>query len=185
MRRSRRVAIRVRSFVAVVVLLLAAALAAPAAGDPPAPVSCPSCWVPPLSTSFQVQLGGDDVDGYEMDTGFSISADEQLAYNAVLANDAHSRGLGAGFNNDPHQLPAMAQYFDWVLFEIDRDDIRPCYFRLSCRTLQAFRRVGKATFVLDYFKKRRNKMCNAARRRGFNAILKDLDLTAFRVPCRG
>ena len=125
----------------------------------------------------------DNVDGYEMDTGFTITGDEQLAYNATLANDAHSRGLGAGFNNDPHQLPAMAKYFDWVLFEIDRDDIKPCYFRLSCRTLQAFRRAGKATFVLDYFKKRRKRMCHAAHSRGFNALLKDLDLTAYRLPC--
>jgi hypothetical protein len=128
----------------------------------------------------------DNVDVFDMaDTGFDISSEEQLAYNAALANDAHARGLSAGFNNDPLQLVPMRKYYEAVLFEVDRDDVRPCYFKPTCKRLQAFRNAGKATFVLDYRRKRKDAYCRTAVQRGFNAILKaeDASLTAYRVPC--
>jgi hypothetical protein len=125
----------------------------------------------------------DNVDGFEQDTGFRISSAEQLTYNATLANDAHRRGLGAAFNNDPTQARQMVPYFDWVLYELDRDDVGPCFYRASCETLQAFRQAGKATFALEYRRSRRALFCRIARRRGFNGIMKDLDLTAYRVAC--
>jgi Glycoside-hydrolase family GH114 len=128
----------------------------------------------------------DNPDGFQMeDTGFDISFEEQLAYDATLANDAHARGLSAGINNDPMQLTQMTRYFDGVLFELDRDDVRPCYFKPTCKRLQAFRKAGKATFVLDYRRKRLDTYCRTAVQRGFNAILKaeDASLTAYRVPC--
>jgi endo-alpha-1,4-polygalactosaminidase (GH114 family) len=126
----------------------------------------------------------DNVDGFTMHTGFPITSDDQLTYNATLANDAHSLGLAAAFNNDPKQLPDMVPYFDWVLFELDRHDVEACFFRTSCNRLQAFHDAGKATFILEYEAKRKQRFCRTARERGFNGILKRESLSAYRVPCR-
>ena len=125
----------------------------------------------------------DNVDGFTMDTGFEISSSEQLTYNATLANDAHRRGLSAAFNNDPAQARQMVPYFDWVLYEVDRDDVRSCFYRPACDTLQPFDEAGKATFVIEYAQSRKALFCRTARQRGFNGILKDEDLTAYRFAC--
>jgi hypothetical protein len=123
-----------------------------------------------------------------MDTGFPITSDEQLTYNATLANDAHALGLGAAFNNDPEQTTQMVPYFDWVLYETTRDDVGPCFYsHRRCPGLGgAFRKAGKAVFILEY---KENKVpaarfCRTARRRGFNGILKRYALGNFRVPCK-
>ena len=42
----------------------------------------------------------DNIDGFENKTGFSLSGDDQLAYNRYLAQAARSGGLAAGFKND-------------------------------------------------------------------------------------
>ncbi|MCW2858723.1 MAG: hypothetical protein JWP48_431, partial [Actinoallomurus sp.] len=38
----------------------------------------------------------DNVDGYNNDSGFPLTANDQLNYNAWLANEAHNRGLSGG-----------------------------------------------------------------------------------------
>lgn len=127
----------------------------------------------------------DNVDGFsEPDgTGFRISSDQQLTYNATLANDAHQMGLSAAFNNDPKQAAQMVAYFDWVLYELGRDDVRSCFYNSSCQRLQPFHDAGKATFILEYKRSRMAAFCGMAVSRGFNGIVKKLDLTAFRAPC--
>ena len=37
----------------------------------------------------------DNLNGFENDTGFPLSADDQLEFNAWLANEAHARGLAS------------------------------------------------------------------------------------------
>ena len=41
----------------------------------------------------------DNVDGYSNDTGFALSADDQLAFNRWLAQAAHDHGLAVGLKN--------------------------------------------------------------------------------------
>lgn len=128
----------------------------------------------------------DNVDGFTMHPGFRITADEQLTYNATLANDAHSLGLSAAFNNDPRQTQEMVPYFDWVMYEVDRKDVGRCFYsRKPCAKLRGFRNAGKATFVLEYRENhvRKRKFCRTSRRRGFNGILKTYPLTNYRIPC--
>ena len=129
----------------------------------------------------------DNVDGFTMHPGFSITSDQQLAYNATLANDAHARGLSAAFNNDPQQTKQMVPYFDWVLYETTRDDVRPCFYPPKpCRSLQGFRDAGKATFILEYKENKvpTDRFCRTARRRGFNGLVKRYALGNYRIPCR-
>src|SRR5262249_23600554 len=59
----------------------------------------------------------DNVDGYSNRTGFRLTAADQLAYNASLANLAHQHGLTVALKNDVGQLADLAPYFDYAVNE--------------------------------------------------------------------
>jgi len=59
----------------------------------------------------------DNVDGYANNTGFPLTAQQQLAYNIWLATEAHARGLSGGLKNDLKQITVLEPYFDWALNE--------------------------------------------------------------------
>jgi hypothetical protein len=42
---------------------------------------------------------------YANNTGFPLTAADQLYYNATLVNDAHARGLSVLQKNDNDQIP--------------------------------------------------------------------------------
>ncbi|WP_433174666.1 endo alpha-1,4 polygalactosaminidase [Actinoallomurus sp. CA-150999] len=126
----------------------------------------------------------DNVDGYTNDPGFSISADDQLNFNTWLANEAHRRGLSAGLKNDMDQLQTLQPYFDWALNE-------ECWTNKECTSAQTggygydkYVAAGKAVFNVEY-NLDTSKFCSKANAQNFNSLKKDLDLTAYRVPCRG
>ena len=50
----------------------------------------------------------DNVDEYTNRSGFRLTADDQLAYNVWLANEAHARGLSVALKNDNDQIPELA-----------------------------------------------------------------------------
>ncbi|MMZ65925.1 hypothetical protein D1872_283710 [compost metagenome] len=62
----------------------------------------------------------DNMDGYDNNTGFTLSADDQLAYNKFIANEARKRGLSVGLKNDLDQIIELEP--------LDLDDS----FRYSC-----------------------------------------------------
>jgi hypothetical protein len=59
----------------------------------------------------------DNVDGYSNDSGFPLTAANQLNYNSWLASEAHKRGLSVGLKNDLEQVTALVGNFDWALNE--------------------------------------------------------------------
>ncbi|GAB3965372.1 endo alpha-1,4 polygalactosaminidase [Actinoallomurus acanthiterrae] len=125
----------------------------------------------------------DNVDGYSNDPGFPVSADDQLKFNTWLANEAHSRGLSAGLKNDIDQLKTLQPYFDWALNE-------ECWANKECTTAQTgygydkYVAAGKAVFNVEYSLDT-SKFCSNANAQNFNSLKKNLDLDAYRVPCRG
>jgi hypothetical protein len=118
----------------------------------------------------------DNVDGYANDTGFALTADDQLAYNIFLANAAHQNGLGIGLKNDLEQIPTLVSYFDWALNE-------ECFTYNECHLLQPFIDAGKPVFVIEY-SLTPEQFCPQANALHFNALQKNLQLDAFRFPCR-
>ncbi len=50
----------------------------------------------------------DNDDGFANDTGFPLSATEQLDFNRFVARAAHVRGLSVGLKNDLDQLDVLA-----------------------------------------------------------------------------
>lgn len=117
----------------------------------------------------------DNVDGYTQQSGFSISADDQLTYNRALAVLAHERGLAIGLKNDLDQVPDLVADFDFAVNE-------SCEQYSECAALQAFTDAGKAVFHVEYVADPA-RLCPSGQRPGFSTIGKRLDLDAWRLTC--
>jgi len=124
----------------------------------------------------------DNVDGYSNDTGFHLTAGEQLRYDVFLANTAHRLGLSVALKNDLPQIPALIKYFDFAVDE-------QCFQYDECLTsqnggygLNEFVRVHKAVFEIEY-KLKLSRFCPQAIKDHFNALRKHLDLGSWRRAC--
>ena len=118
----------------------------------------------------------DNIDGYTNGTGFPLTAQDQINYNTFLANQAHARGLSVALKNDLDQVQALLPYFDWALNE-------QCFQYNECNTLVPFITAGKAVFEVEYSLST-SQFCPQANALNFNAMQKNLNLDAFRIPCR-
>ncbi len=122
-------------------------------------------------------LEPDNIDGYENDTGFAISARRQLAYDEWLARTAHSLGLAVFEKNDPEQARALQPYFDGVLDE-------QCNEYGECSAFAPYLRAGKPVLDAEYRRSLYPGFCKADSRAGIMGALYDLALdgSLFR-PC--
>jgi len=120
----------------------------------------------------------DNVDGYANRSGFPLTANDQLVYNASLANLAHQYGLTVALKNDMGQVGDLKPYFDYAINE-------QCFQYRECDYpppgLPDWTASGKAVFNVEY--KKLN--CQQANTWNFGSILKSLDLfdTPW-LPCR-
>jgi hypothetical protein len=118
----------------------------------------------------------DNIDGYENDTGFPLSYQDQINYNTYIANAAHARNLAVALKNDVGQVNDLISYFDFALDE-------QCFQYRECDTLVPFINAGKAVFEVEY-KLSTGKFCPQANDMNFNSMKKRLSLDAWRSPCR-
>jgi hypothetical protein len=120
----------------------------------------------------------DNIDGYGADTGFPLTAEDQLVYNRWLADEAHQRGLSIGLKNDPEQVADLLPYFDWALTE-------DCFDQGWCDQMMPFIAAGKAVFAAEYTDTgmTTDRFCAEAKDKQFSAILKQRDLGAWRETC--
>lgn len=120
----------------------------------------------------------DNVDGFSNRTGFPLTANDQLVYDASLANLAHSYGLTVALKNNVEQLPDLAPYVDYAVNE-------QCQQYNECGGYTTyFVNAGKAVFQVEY-KLSQAKFCALANAGNRNAITKTFDLfdTPW-TPCR-
>jgi endo-alpha-1,4-polygalactosaminidase (GH114 family) len=120
----------------------------------------------------------DNIDGFTNDTGFPLTAADQLAFNRWLAMEAHARGLSIGLKNDPDQASQLLTDFDWALTE-------DCFAQGWCDELRPFIDAGKAVFAAEYTDTgiTADGFCPQATSMHFSAILKERDLGAWREAC--
>lgn len=123
----------------------------------------------------------DNIDGYQNQTGFPLTYQDQLNYNRWLAEQAHARGLSIGLKNDDEQAADLQPYFDWALTE-------DCFDEDWCQAMGVFTAAGKAVFAAEYSDRMTEshfleQVCPAAAQLGFSAILKERELGAWRVDC--
>ncbi len=125
----------------------------------------------------------DNVDGYSNTTGFSLTANDQLAYNRYLANQAHQRGLSIGLKNDLEQISQLVEYFDFAVNE-------QCFEYEECEALSPFIDASKAVFNAEYADRYvtnttiRNSMCIEAINLQLSSLIMPLDLDdSYRDSC--
>jgi hypothetical protein len=120
----------------------------------------------------------DNLDGYQNETGFAITAEDQLRFNRWLAQEAHARGLAIALKNDADQAQELADDFDFALTE-------DCFAQGWCELLLPFLQKGKPVLAAEYTDTGITlaEFCPQARALGIQAILKHRDLDAWRQPC--
>lgn len=117
----------------------------------------------------------DLVDGYANDTGFPLTAADQLAYNRMLAGLAHARGLSIGLKNDVDQVPELLGDFEFAIDE-------QCVQYAECDHLVPFIREGKAVFHVEYDTPNAT-FCPQTTALHFSSMRKNKNLDAPRWPC--
>lgn len=120
----------------------------------------------------------DNIDAYGADTGFPLTADDQLKYNTWLADEAHKRGLSIGLKNDGDQAAELEPYFDWALTE-------DCFAQDWCEQMSVFIQAGKPVFAAEYTDTgiTLDDICPKAKELNFSVILKNRHLDAYREAC--
>jgi hypothetical protein len=117
----------------------------------------------------------DNVDGYANATGFSISAQTQELFDAMIANLVHQKGLSVALKNDVDQVQDLEPYFDYAVNE-------QCFEYSECAKLQPFVTAGKAVFNVEY-NLQPSQFCPQAQ--SLDSIQKTLALTDTPwTPCR-
>ncbi|MGE7386563.1 endo alpha-1,4 polygalactosaminidase [Streptomyces sp. NPDC004126] len=117
----------------------------------------------------------DNMDAYRNDSGFPLTADDQLGFNRLIAKLAHDRGMAAGLKNDLDQIPQLVGDYDFAVNE-------QCAQYDECETLTPFIKAGKAVFHVEY-ELRTNRFCNQSRRLQLSSLEKKQDLGAWRKTC--
>ncbi|MFI0479063.1 endo alpha-1,4 polygalactosaminidase [Actinomadura sp. 9N215] len=117
----------------------------------------------------------DLLDGFAADTGFPLTAADQLRYNRMIARLAHERGMSVGLKNDLSQIPALVGTFDFAINE-------QCAEFGECGRLLPFVRAGKAVLHVEYNMSTAS-FCHQTRALGFASMRKRLGLDAWRQPC--
>lgn len=118
----------------------------------------------------------DNVDGYANKSGFPLTPADQRAYNTMLAEEAHQRGLAIALKNDTAQVEKLVDDFDFAVVE-------ECFTYDECSEYSPFVKRGKAVFVAEYDTRRMAARCGKADRLGFALIFKRLKLDAWRRGC--
>jgi hypothetical protein len=119
----------------------------------------------------------DNDNGYTNDTGFPLTAHDQLRFNRWVAKEVHKRGMSVALKNDPEQAHQLAGVFDFAVVE-------QCFQYHECGQFMPFIRRGKAVFEAEY-EISPSKFCAQAQKIRFSAIRKSYDLFAKPwIPCR-
>jgi len=125
----------------------------------------------------------DNVDGYTNETGFELTYEDQLVFNAFIATQAHERGLSIGLKNDGDQVKDLLEYFDFSVNE-------ECHQYQECDTLVPFVSAGKPVLNVEYPDKAAEaeslaaSVCPKARTLNLRTLILPLDLDdSFRISC--
>ncbi len=117
----------------------------------------------------------DNVDGYANDSGFPLSADDQLRFNRWIAAEVHRRGMTVALKNDVAQVPQLVDAFDYAVNE-------ECVANSECDELRPFIRAAKPVFNVEY-DIATSQFCPQTKRLGFSSMRKHRELDAWRQPC--
>ena len=116
------------------------------------------------------------LDGYQQDTGFPLSADDQLKFNRWLAQTAHQRGLSIGLADDVDQVAELVNDYDWGFAE-------SCVSSKACDRWALFIKHNKAVFDVEY-ELSPEEFCARFKGMGFSFLRKGYDLGGWSLSCK-
>jgi hypothetical protein len=122
----------------------------------------------------------DNVDGYTQDSGFPLTANDQLAFNKFLATTAHASGLSIALKNDSDQLDDLLPYFDFAVNE-------QCWAYDECDKYAGFIAAKKPVYNVEYNiaqSKFSKVVCPKAAKLGIQSSLHRLILDSWWLPCK-
>ncbi|MGE3289600.1 MAG: endo alpha-1,4 polygalactosaminidase [Pseudonocardia sp.] len=111
----------------------------------------------------------DNLDGYTQDSGFPLTAEDQLRFNRLVARLAHERSLAVGLKNDLEQVGELVSEFDFAINE-------SCVATGECHLLTPFIAAGKPVFHIEYVL-RPVEFCAVTVPLRFSSVWKPRDLT--------
>ena len=118
----------------------------------------------------------DNMEGYANDSGFPLTAAEQLSFNEWVAGEVHSLGMAVLQKNDGEQTPELQPYFDGALTE-------QCNQYRECADFQSYLAAGKPVLNAEY-KLSTAKFCAADNADGIMGARFNLALSGRRYqPC--
>ena len=125
----------------------------------------------------------DNVQSYDDDTGFELTAADQLAFNRRVADEAHARGLAVGLKNGGGQVADLVDWYDFALNE-------ECHEFEECSDFEPFIAAGKPVLNVEYRDSRgkarelAEDVCPQANAAGLRTLILPLELDdSFRVAC--
>ena len=122
----------------------------------------------------------DNVTGYDDDSGFDLTATDQLAFNRHLFNAARERGLAVALKNDLEQIGDLIEYVDLMVNE-------QCHEFDECDTLVRFVEAGKPVLNAEYllaYRDAPDTVCVPARENNLRTLILDEELDdSFRFSC--
>jgi len=125
----------------------------------------------------------DNVDGFQNNSGFDFTANDQAIYNQFLSEQAHNRGLAVGLKNDLDQVAELVDFFDFAVNE-------QCFQYDECDLLTPFIEQNKPVLNAEYQARyrndeaARNTLCNQSVNLQFSTLILPLNLNdEFRYSC--
>jgi hypothetical protein len=125
----------------------------------------------------------DNIDGYNRDTGFSLTTADAADYVTFLANAAHERGLSIGLKNAAEIVPNVLSLMQWEINE-------QCENYGECGTFQSFISSGKPVFDIEYPSSAPNvdqatkeNICGNQATARFSTVMKTTNLDDWVMPC--
>lgn len=122
----------------------------------------------------------DNVTAFANDTGFDITARDQLDFVRALANAAHERGVLFALKNDLEQVDELVDDVDLAVNE-------QCHEFDECDAYAPFRDRGKPVLNAEYatrFLDDPDELCRMARTAGTSTLLLPVELDgSFRIAC--
>lgn len=121
----------------------------------------------------------DNLDGYEANTGFTITKQQAIDFCKWLAAEAHERNLSIGQKNVPEFTSDLVSSFDWILTE-------DMFAQGWEEDVKAYVTAGKAVFAAEYTDELTDfdGACQKALALNYSLILKNRDLTTATQHCR-
>ncbi len=120
----------------------------------------------------------DNMDAYDNDSGFPLTARDTLRYVRALARMAHEMGLAMAQKNVPDLSGQLVHVLDFAITE-------SCIQDGWCAKMAPWRKAGRPILDAEYVERPLNlkRACRDAARFGLSLIVKTRDLTRWRKTC--